>query len=134
MYQSNNQRQFARKLRSEMTDAERKLWQSLRKRQLKSTRFRRQHAVGPYIVDFECFEYRLIVELDGGQHNTLDGREHDVARTSYLESVGYRVIRFWNDAVIEDTDSVLEAMALQLTKPNEVRPHPGPPPQAGKGV
>ena len=98
-----------------MTDAERKLWTAVRKRQLCGVRFRRQFGVGPYIVDFECYEQKLVVELDGGQHNTPDARRYDQQRSDYLASEGYDVLRFWNDDVMNDFETVLEAIALRLT-------------------
>ncbi len=133
MYESSEQRDFARKLRKESTPEERRLWNRLRKRQLCDFRFRRQFAIGPYIADFECFERKLIVELDGGQHNTPGAREYDEERTRYFESRGYRVIRFWNANVNEDMDSVLEAIAIALDDYQAGRPHPGPPPE-GEGA
>jgi very-short-patch-repair endonuclease len=94
----------ARELRSGATDAERRLWDRLRQRQLKGFRFRRQHPIDHYIVDFACIEAKLIVELDGSHH--LDQAEADRRRTHDLEQLGYRVIRFWNDDVLLRTDDV----------------------------
>ena len=91
-----------------MTDAERLLWQRLRKRQLAEVKFRRQAPIGKYIVDFASFEKKLIVELDGGQH-TLQ-RDYDSTRTKWLESEGFQVLRFWNYQVFEDIDTVLEVI------------------------
>ena len=93
-------------LRHNQTGAENKLWQVLRKHQLNNVHFRRQHAIGPYIVDFCAPRQKLIIELDGGQH--LDQQEYDVERTTYLESKGYRVLRFWNNGVMENLDGVLQ--------------------------
>ncbi|TWT97072.1 hypothetical protein Pla108_28490 [Botrimarina colliarenosi] len=132
MYQSSNQRDFARELRTKATEQERLLWSQLRKRQLLDCRFRRQFAIGPYVVDFECFERLLIVELDGGQHNTLESRDYDAKRTTYLEQRGYRVLRFWNSDIADDFDAVLEAIAKALVERAPGRPHPGPPPE-GEG-
>ncbi len=101
-------REFARHLRKNMTDAERLLWHHLRHRQLDHGRFRRQAPIGPYIVDFVCFERKLIIELDGGQHALRT--EEDEARTRWLNSQGFRVQRFWNNLVFEDRDAVLEAI------------------------
>jgi very-short-patch-repair endonuclease len=119
-------RDFARHLRKTMTEAERQLWHHLRHRQLDGSRFRRQAPIGPYIVDFVCFERRLVVELDGGQHARQI--EEDATRTRWLNLQGFRVLRFWNSTVFEDQDVVLEAIwdALRST------PHPGPPPQGGR--
>lgn len=96
----------ARRLRRDATDAERKLWQHLRAGRFDGVKFRRQHPIPPYIADFCCVAARLIVELDGSQHSD----EVDAARTRYLQSQGWRVLRFWdNDALIE-TDAVLDAI------------------------
>ena len=91
----------ARRLRREGTDAERIVWRILRDRQL-GAKFRRQHPVGPYVVDFFCDEHRLVIEVDGGQHRP----EVDRRRTEYLEANGMRVMRFWNNEVIENLEGV----------------------------
>ena len=96
----------ARALRSNMTDAEVRLWQALRMRQLKEARFRRQHAIGSYIVDFCAPRKKLIIEIDGGQH--AEQVVYDTKRTAFLEQRGYRVLRFWNHEVLGDLDAVLE--------------------------
>ena len=95
--------EFARKLRKDMTDAERALWQCLRYRQLKGLKFRRQVPLGKYIADFVCFEANLIVEVDGGQHNQ---NEYDEKRTVWLKTQGYNVIRFWNNDVLTSSYEV----------------------------
>ena len=77
-----------------MTDQERKLWQIIRKRAINNFRFRRQYPIGKYIVDFICREKKLIIEVDGGQHNTKENIQADNQRTEYLESKGYKVLRF----------------------------------------
>ena len=87
----------ARILRKNSTDAERKLWQHLRRYQINGYKFRRQHPIGPYVVDFVCFEKRLIIEVDGGQH--AQQVEDDNARTEWLQSQGFQVLRFWNNQV-----------------------------------
>ena len=99
---------FARRLRTDATDAELHLWKSLRNRSLFSCKFRRQFPVGPYITDFACIEKRLIVELDGGQHATAVA--HDEERTTYLKTQGYRVLRFWNNDVLNQSEAVLEVI------------------------
>src|SRR5262245_8405518 len=96
----------ARRLRRERTDAEQKLWARLRDRQLCSAKFRRQHPIGPFIADFCCVERGLVVELDGGQH--AEQIEADQRRTGFIERQGYRVLRFWDNAVLNDTNAVLE--------------------------
>ena len=98
-------------LRKELTPAERKLWSKIRNDQL-GVNFRRQHAVGNYIPDFVCIEKKLIIELDGSQH--LEQQEYDEERTSYLESLGYKVIRFWNNEVMKDIDNVILAIIHAL--------------------
>ncbi|MDQ1117776.1 MULTISPECIES: DUF559 domain-containing protein [Pseudoxanthomonas] len=98
---------YARTLRREMTDAERLLWKQLRGGQLEGLKFRRQHPIPPYIADFCCIERRMIVELDGGQHS--QGR--DAARTAFLESQGWRVLRFWDNEVLLEVEAVVEAIS-----------------------
>lgn len=97
----------AGQLRKTLTPAERKLWSALRGDQL-GVSFRRQHAIGPYIADFACIQKKLIIELDGEQH--LEQVEYDEERTKYLESLGYKVIRFWNNEVMKDMDGVIRAI------------------------
>ena len=87
---------IARKLRQSSTKEERVLWQLLRNRQFKNLKFKRQFPIGNYIVDFVCEEIKLIIELDGGQHNEPENIEADKVRTEFLESKGFKVIRFWN--------------------------------------
>ncbi|NOQ94490.1 MAG: DUF559 domain-containing protein [Methylophaga sp.] len=103
---------YARKLRKNSTDAEYKLWQSIRARQLLNYKFRRQSVIGKYIVDFICLSAKLIIELDGGQH--AEQVDYDLKRTQYLESQGYHVIRFWNNEVLQQHDEVLEKIRLIL--------------------
>ncbi|MBN1579453.1 MAG: endonuclease domain-containing protein [Anaerolineae bacterium] len=98
----------ARQLRQPQTPAERVLWQRLRNRQLGGYKFRRQHPIGRFIVDFYCAECHLAVEIDGDSH--LDQVEYDAERTARLEARGYHVIRFTNREVHQQTDSVLEAI------------------------
>ncbi|MES9874965.1 MAG: endonuclease domain-containing protein [Candidatus Sedimenticola sp. 6PFRAG7] len=102
----------ARELRRNQTDAEQLLWRSLKSRQLKGYKFRRQFPVHPYIVDFACLSENLIVELDGGQHT--EQLDYDEKRTAFLESKGYRVIRFWNNEVLNQLPDVVEEIARQL--------------------
>ena len=103
-------------LRKESTLAERKLWARIRNDQLGVT-FRRQHAVGNYIPDFCSPKARLIIELDGSQH--LEQQEYDQARTEYLELQGYTVLRFWNNSVMNDIESVIRAIIQAM----ESNPH-----------
>jgi very-short-patch-repair endonuclease len=102
----------ARQLRRNATDAEIRLWSRLRRKQLAGFRFRRQHPLGSYIVDFFCPEARLIVEVDGGQHG--EENAHDARRTEWLEARGYRVVRFWNNEVLSNTDGVLTTILVAL--------------------
>jgi very-short-patch-repair endonuclease len=108
MYVDKKQREFARHLRANMTDAERRLWRLLRCKQLKNFKFRRQAAIGRFIVDFVCFDCRLIIELDGGQHNEANAKEYDRNRTDWLKSQGFRVLRFWNHDVFESGNAIAE--------------------------
>ena len=101
----------ARKLRNDMTDAERRLWSHLRASQLDGAKFTRQLPIGDFVVDFACRSARLAVELDGGQHAE---NAADDARTAIIEAHGYRVIRFWNNEVLQNTDGVLSAIREEL--------------------
>lgn len=96
----------ARRLRREMTDAEKRLWYYLRAHRFLGLKFKRQKPIGPYIVDFICTERFLVVELDGSQHQQQ--AEYDQQRERYLESRGYRVLRFWNHQILAETEAVLE--------------------------
>ena len=104
----------ARELRKDQTDAERLLWKQLRSRQLNGSKFRHQAPIGPYIVDFLCMSLKLIVEVDGSQH--MSNLQYDNSRTQYLESHGFHVARYWNNEVLSQTDSVLEALTLTLSQ------------------
>ncbi|NHK28156.1 endonuclease domain-containing protein [Parvularcula flava] len=107
----------AKELRQQMPEAERLLWTHIRRRQLDGHKFRRQHAIGPYIVDFICLDRKLVIELDGGQHGEADARAYDARRTEFLEQEGFDVIRFWNIDVFETLDGVLERIAEALRVP-----------------
>ena len=102
----------ARALRRDLTDAERLIWCRLRNRGLYGHKFRRQHPVGPYVVDFVCIEERLVVEIDGGQHAEQAAR--DEMRSVFLKAKGYRVLRFWNNEVMANIEGVLAAIAAAL--------------------
>jgi very-short-patch-repair endonuclease len=119
-------RRYARRLRREQTDAERKLWSRLRDRRLCGARFRRQHPIGPFIADFCCTEAKLVIELDGGQH-ALRLRE-DQVRTKFLESQGYAVVRFWDNDVLTNIEGILERMAESIRSAGS-RPSPCPLPK-----
>jgi very-short-patch-repair endonuclease len=119
-------------LRREMTIAERKLWSALRNRQLGGAKFRRQQPVGPYIADFVSLEHRLIVEADGGQHaeSITDDR-----RTAFLESKGYRVLRFWNNDILTNLRGVAQVIAAALSTPHPAQAAPeSPSPSRGEGI
>jgi very-short-patch-repair endonuclease len=102
----------AGELRKEPTPAERKLWAYLRGNKLNGVNFRRQHAIGNFIPDFVSIKRRLIIELDGSQH--LEQAEYDVERSKYFESVGYKVIRLWNNDVLNDINGVIRVIELAL--------------------
>lgn len=99
--------EFAKTMRSNATDAENLIWQLLRAKRFMNLKFRRQHAIASYIVDFYCHELGLVIELDGGQHGTNDGKEYDAERTKFLEALGLKVVRYWNHDVLGRTDVVL---------------------------
>jgi very-short-patch-repair endonuclease len=102
----------ARRLRAQMTDAELRLWFRLRGNQIAGYRFRRQVPMGPHIVDLVCLKARLVIEVDGGQH--AENVARDDQRTAWLESRGFRVLRFWNTDVLQRTEGVLESIHAAL--------------------
>lgn len=106
----------AGELRKEPTPAERKLWAYLRGDNLQGVNFRRQHALGNYIVDFVSIKRKLVIELDGSQH--LEQEEYDTERTKFLQTMGYTVIRFWNHQIMNEMDNVIKAIEFAL--------HPNP--------
>jgi very-short-patch-repair endonuclease len=105
----------ARKLRKNPTDAERFLWRYLRLRQIEGYRFRRQRPIGRYIVDFVCLERKIVIEVDGGQHN--EETAYDAERDRWLQADGYRVLRFWNHEILTETKAVMEVIQKILTEP-----------------
>lgn len=112
---------IARKLRKQSTDAELRLWYYLRARRTLSLKWRRQHPIPPYIADFYCHQAKLVVELDGGQHNgDLDSR-----RTAYIHSQGIEIIRFWNHDVLLNTESVIDEI-LRVVQARTLSPNPSP--------
>jgi very-short-patch-repair endonuclease len=121
---NDRQRQFAQRMRAQPTDAERVLWQRLRYDiALSGSHFRRQALVGPFIVDFASRKARLVIELDGGQHNWQ--QEADAHRQRQIEAAGYRVLRFWNNDVLGNLEGVLTEIQSALP------PTPDPSPQGG---
>ncbi|WP_031337896.1 endonuclease domain-containing protein [Rhodopseudomonas sp. B29] len=121
--------QRARSLRRNPTDAERKLWQQLRQPAFAKAHFRRQATIGPYYADFASHTLRLVIEVDGGQH---DGSGSDIVRTDYLNAAGYRVLRFWNNDVLNNIDGVMQTItnAVRAAPPT---PDPSPPQERGEG-
>ncbi|MBX9881814.1 MAG: DUF559 domain-containing protein [Sphingomonas sp.] len=111
----------ARRLRRDATDVEQRFWLAVRDRRLGGFKFRRQVTIGPFVADFACIERRLVVELDGGQHD----QEADAARTAYLEGLGWRVMRFWNNDVVENWEGVLQVVLAELNKSPHPLPHAG---------
>lgn len=109
MYRDGEQRDFARELRNAPTPAEKSLWREINANQL-GVKFRRQAAIGDYVVDFVCFAKKLVVELDGPQHLEPNAVEKDVRRTAWLESQGFRVMRFRNQELDENLQQVVETI------------------------
>src|SRR5207237_115782 len=116
--------EIARRLRHRQTDAERVLWLRLRDRRLGGWKFRRQVPIDRFIVDFYCADARVVVELDGGQHAAR--AQQDVERTHLLESMGYLVLRYWNNDVMRNTEGVLEDILRTLNHQASEPPHPVP--------
>src|SRR6185295_8004068 len=109
-------KRFKKSLRKSQTDAEDILWYQLRNRNFKNHKFRRQHILCGYIVDFVCLEEKLVIELDGGQH--AEKIEYDSARTLKLEADGFQVLRFWNNQILNDMDGILETIYEALNTPH----------------
>ena len=110
----NDINQKARELRKNMTKQERKLWTLLKNRQFYGYRFRRQFPIGFYIVDFVCREKKIILEIDGGQHAESSATQYDIERDYFLESQGYKVIRFWNNDIDKNLEGVFEKLKLEF--------------------
>ncbi len=115
-------------LRQNMTDVERMVWQAVRARQLLGFKFRRQATIGPFVVDFLCIEAKLVVELDGGQHDEA----RDASCTVFLKEAGYRVMRIWNHEVVENFDGVIAAIGGALAEESKTLTQPSPA-KAGEG-
>jgi very-short-patch-repair endonuclease len=130
MYRSREQREFARNLRNYATPAEQRLWWFLKAGKLGAT-FRRQAAIGSYIVDFACFPAKLIIELDGPQHLTPEAIEHDNLRSAWLAGEGFQILRFRNQELDEDIQGVVDVIARALEKcqaaSRPLSPNPSPP-------
>jgi very-short-patch-repair endonuclease len=116
----------AKKLRANMTDAERRLWYWLRAHRFDGFKFKRQVPIDPYVVDFACLGRKLVVEVDGGQHAD---NSNDVVRDNDLKGEGFRILRFWNNDVLQNTRGVLETIysALGTPSPGALRAPPSPP-------
>ncbi len=123
-------RTWARELRSRMTDAEALLWMLLRNRRMAGAKFRRQCPVGRYILDYYCVEKKLAIELDGGQH--ADAISYDKKRDEWLLSQGIRVLRFWNNQMLAETEAVMEVIYQVVTEIKSDQEAPLP--QAGEGL
>ena len=119
----------ARSLRAQLTDAEQLLWYILRDRRFCGIKFRRQHPFGSFILDFYCNDVRLAIELDGGGHAEHEQQVHDEKRTRTLEDAGIKVLRFWNNEVLDNLETVLTRLHVELF------PSPGlrPPSPQGRG-
>jgi very-short-patch-repair endonuclease len=113
-----------RTLRSRMTDAEQMMWKVLRNRQVEGLKFRRQHPFADYILDFVCLDKRLVIEVDGGQHE--QAREYDERRTQILNGAGFRVLRFWNTEVLQEIEAVKEHIWTAIQELDPI-PHPTSP-------
>lgn len=115
----------AKGLRNNQTNAERRLWYHLRAHRFFGLKFKRQKPIGSFIVDFICMEQSLVVEVDGGQHS--ERSSYDAKRDRWLQSQGWTILRFWNDEVLKETESVLESIRIAALSPT-------PLPQAGEGT
>jgi very-short-patch-repair endonuclease len=114
--------QRARTLRNEATDAERALWKQLRSKQVLGARFRRQHPINDYIADFVSFDAMLLIELDGGQHSEQEA--YDAKRTRHIESLGFTVLRIWNNEVFTNLGGVMDTIFALVGE--RLKPHPPP--------
>ena len=107
-------KEMSRRLRREATSTEKELWRHLRNRKVAGLKFRRQQCFGPYVLDFYCAEEKLNIEIDGGQHDLPERREHDARRTALLEAEGIRTLRFWNSEIRENLPGVLYRIKKEL--------------------
>ena len=114
MYYNPHNLKNAKEMRSNMTPAETKMWRILRGKRFKDLKFKRQVLIGNYIVDFLCEDKKIIIEIDGGQHNEELNIQSDKNRTHYLENNGYKVLRFWNDEVMKNIDGVMEVIFREV--------------------
>ena len=115
---------MAQNLRKRTTDTEVLLWRHLKAKHFEGLKFRRQQPIGPYIVDFVCFEKKIIVELDGGQHALPEEMGNDKKRDQWFETQGYKVLRFWDNEVLTNTQGVLEVIWRQCLNHPPLNPLP----------
>ncbi len=114
MYYNSKNINFAKNMRSNMTKEEVKLWEIIRAKRFHGLKFKRQVLIGDYIVDFLCKEKMCIIEIDGGQHNDELNKQNDTIRTQYLESNGYKVLRFWNNEIWDNIEGVCKVLEKEL--------------------
>ncbi|MBV9562240.1 MAG: endonuclease domain-containing protein [Bradyrhizobium sp.] len=130
---SDFKRKTAKRLRANTTTAEDVLWRHLKRLEVQGSHFRRQVPIGPYMADFAGLRKHLIIEVDGSQHGDDVNRSRDEAHTRWLETEGYRVVRFWNNDVMSRTEAVLEAIyeMIEVTPPRVPAAGDPPPPKEG---
>ncbi len=115
---------LAKELRSSTTDTERLLWSQIRAKRLGGYKFRRQHPMGKYIVDFVCLERGLVIELDGGQHTEPETKEYDSERDNWLKKEGYTMLRFWDNEIFQNMEGVLEVIRVHCSEHPPLSPLP----------
>jgi very-short-patch-repair endonuclease len=123
---------IAKQLRQRQTEAEKLLWSKIRDKQLLGLKFRRQQCIGDYIIDFACLDKNLLIEIDGGQHNTDEKIKKDSDRTLWLEGKGYHLLRFWNNDVMDNIDGVVEVILHSLGRKSP--PHSNSLPRRGERI
>lgn len=121
---------FARKLRNNLTDTEKVLWYYIKSRQVQNLKFRRQAPIGPYIVDFVCYSIKLIIELDGSQHRDKENMVRDQKRDDWLRKQGFKILRFWDNEILENINGVMEEILTYCPNQNP----PLTPPIKGRGI
>jgi very-short-patch-repair endonuclease len=121
---SNRLTDLAKNLRRHSTDTEQALWRHLRAKRLEGLKFKRQQPIGKYIVDFVCFERRIIIELDGGQHAQTQQKQRDEERDRWFKRQGYEVLRFWDNEVLKNTKGVFERIGAKCLKHPPLNPLP----------
>jgi very-short-patch-repair endonuclease len=134
LYNNQTKKNFRRELRNNSTDAERKIWSILKNKQINGLRFLRQYSVGKYILDFYCPTIRLAIEIDGGQHNEEEEINYDNGRTLYLKQNDIRVLRFWNNEVLNNIEGVWEKIMEEIEKIQPLITPPNPPYLKGRST